>query len=260
VSQCRGEAHGNPRDRLSRRGLREPFPGVRAERRGGTQRRSVPGVEQVFAFENRGAEIGVTLHHPHGQIYAYPYVPERIGTHLTAAAEHRARTGRNLFADILDAETAAGTRIIHAGRHWIAYVPFAARVPLEVHLMPLRHVADLSGLQPEERDELAVVCRGLLPAVDELYGTPTPYIFAWYQRPIRQPGREEYRLHLQLTSPRRSADKLKYLAGSEAAMGAYTMAPQRLCAVTKFFGGLEERDQCALPRHRVPGRRAGPRP
>lgn len=191
---------------------------------------ALPGAQHVFVFENRGAEIGVTLHHPHGQIYAYPYVPARIAEHLDAAVEHRARTGGNLFADMLDAEIADGSRIVHAGRHWVLHVPFAARLPLEAHLVPRRHIADLSDLGPAEREELAQVYRGLLRAVDRLYPTPTPYISAWYQSPLRAPGREEYRLHLQLSSPRRSAQKLKHLAGSEAAMGAYIadVLPERI--------------------------------
>jgi UDPglucose--hexose-1-phosphate uridylyltransferase len=182
---------------------------------------ALPGVEQVFAFENRGAEIGVTLHHPHGQLYAYPYVPERIRTHLAAAVEHRDRTGRNLFADVLDSELRAGARVVHAGEHWVVLVPHAARMPIEAHLVPRRHVPDLAALEPAERGELAAVLPALLRAVDGLYASPTPYIAAWYQAPVRAEGRGEYRLHLQLSSPRRAEDKLKYLAGSEAAMGAF---------------------------------------
>lgn len=182
---------------------------------------ALPGVEQVFAFENRGAQIGVTLHHPHGQIYSYPYVTPRTLTQLEQAQRHRAKTGRNLMQDVLDFEVGEGTRVVERTEHFTVFVPFAARMPIEVHVVPNRHVADLAGLTGEERADLAEVYLRLIRGVDALYLTPTPYIAAWFQAPVRHPGAEELRLHLQLTSPRRAEDKLKYLAGSEAAMGAF---------------------------------------
>ena len=177
---------------------------------------ALPGVEQVFPFENRGEQIGVTLHHPHGQIYSYPYVTPRTRA-LLAQIE---REGSDLFERIIAFEQ-QGPRVVIDAEHWIAYVPFAARWPVEVHLVPRRHAADFTELTADERDELARVYLRLLRGVDALYDTPTPYIAAWHQAPVRV-GRDAVRLHLQLTSPRRGADKLKFLAGSEAAMGAWT--------------------------------------
>ncbi|RLP75618.1 galactose-1-phosphate uridylyltransferase [Mycetocola tolaasinivorans] len=183
--------------------------------------RATEGVEQVFAFENRGAQIGVTLHHPHGQIYAYPFVTPTTRLLLGQAAAHRERTGANLFADILAFEHHAGERVIERGEHFTAFVPFAARMPIEVHLYPHRHVGNLDELTEGERDELADMYLRLLRGIDGLYDDPTPYISAWFQAPSTHPDRGEMRLHLQITSPRRAVDKLKYLAGSEAAMGAF---------------------------------------
>ncbi len=176
---------------------------------------ALPGIEQVFPFENRGEAIGVTLPHPHGQIYAYPYITPRT-TSLLASID---REGPDLFERILEFER-AGERVILAGEHWTAFVPFAARWPIEVHLLPHRHVPDFAHTTDAERDELAPLYLRLLRGVDALYDTPTPYIAAWHQAPVHR-GRDTVRLHLQLTSPRRAADKLKYLAGSEAAMGAW---------------------------------------
>ncbi|MGF3053284.1 galactose-1-phosphate uridylyltransferase [Microbacterium sp. YY-03] len=175
----------------------------------------LPGVQQVFPFENRGEAIGVTLPHPHGQIYAYPYVTPRTARTL----EGIERTGADLFQRILDFERAS-ERIVFAGEYWTAFVPFAARWPLEVHLMPNRHVADFAETTTAERDELAPLYLRLLRGVDAMYDTQTPYIAAWHQAPVNV-GRDSVRLHLQLTSPRRAADKLKFLAGSEAAMWAW---------------------------------------
>jgi UDPglucose--hexose-1-phosphate uridylyltransferase len=187
---------------------------------------AVPEVEQVFCFENRGPQIGVTLHHPHGQIYAYPYVPQRTASLLTQATEHHARTGRLLGADILAAERAAGTRVVIEGRHWTAYVPFAARWPVEVHLAPHRDVPDLPSLTDEERDELAVVYVDLLGRLDRYYvdedggDVRLPYIAGWHQAPAKV-GRDVSRLHLQAMSVLRSPTKVKYLAGSESGVGGW---------------------------------------
>ena len=97
----------------------------------------------MFCFENRGAEIGVTLGHPHGQIYAYPFVTPRTALMLRSVAAHRAGTGRNLFDDILERELADGARVVLEGEHWVAFVPYAAHWPYEVHLYPRRRVPDL---------------------------------------------------------------------------------------------------------------------
>ena len=190
---------------------------------------ALPGIAQVFPFENRGREIGVTLPHPHGQIYGYPVVTPRTRALLRSLETH----GGDLFARVLDAELASD-RVIFAGRHWTAFVPFAARWPLEVHLMPNRHVADLAETSAAERDELAPLYLRLLRAVDALYDTPTPYIAAWHQAPVAV-ARGEVRLRLELTSPRRAADKLKFLAGSEAAMGAWIgdVAPEAAAAMLR---------------------------
>lgn len=175
----------------------------------------LPGVRQVFPFENRGQEIGVTLHHPHGQIYSYPYVTPRTQKLLSSIEAY----GPNLFADTLAFEQ-AGERVLIQGEHFTAYVPFAGRWPIEIHLLPHRHVQNLSQLSEDERAELASTYSRLLKALDTVYDTPTPYISAWHQAPLVAGG-ENVRLQLQITSPRRAADKLKYLAGSESAMGAF---------------------------------------
>jgi UDPglucose--hexose-1-phosphate uridylyltransferase len=181
-----------------------------------------PGVELVFCFENRGQEIGVTLHHPHGQIYAYPFVTPRTERMLAQAATYRQRTGGNLLADLLAAERRAGTRVVLAGEGWTAYVPAAARWPVEVHLAPHRDVPDLPALDDGEREELAAIYLELLRRADRYYDgvASLPYIAGWHQAPIGE-GRDLGRLHLQLFSVLRGPGKLKFLAGSESGMGAW---------------------------------------
>ena len=173
------------------------------------------GVQQVFAFENRGPEIGVTLHHPHGQVYAYPYVPPRTRSLLAAISHY----GPTLMQDILDFERKSDRKLIE-GEHFTVFVPFAARWPIEVHMLAHRQVPDLAATTEQERDEIAALYPRILTALDRLYDTPTPYIAAWHQAPVHQ-GRANVRLMLQVTSPRRAEDKLKYTAGSETGMGAF---------------------------------------
>ena len=182
---------------------------------------ALPEVEQVFCFENRGVEIGVTLHHPHGQIYAYPFVTPRTRAMLAAARRHAEATGgRNIYADVLAAEQAAGVRVVARNDHWTAYVPAAARWPYEVHLAPHRWLPDIPALDDAERDAFAEIYPDLLRRFDALFGTPMPYIAAWHQAPART-DRDLGYLHLQLFSIRRAPGKLKYLAGSESGMGVF---------------------------------------
>ncbi len=180
------------------------------------------GVIQVFPFENRGQEIGVTLHHPHGQIYSYPFVTPKTQRLVANVFSH----GPSFFQELLDFELTS-ERIVLESEHFVAYVPFAARWPIEIHALPKRNIQDLSELTDAEADDLAAFYKRLLQGIDKLYPTPTPYIAAWHQAP-KIPNRDWIRLMLQITSPRRGEDKLKFLAGSEAAMGAFVgdIAPE----------------------------------
>ncbi|CAJ1493832.1 galactose-1-phosphate uridylyltransferase [[Mycobacterium] kokjensenii] len=179
-----------------------------------------PGVEQVFCFENRGEEIGVTLAHPHGQIYGYPYLTPRTAVMLEQARAHRIAHGTNLFADLLAAEQIDGTRIVARTEHVTAFVPFAARWPVEVHLYPNRRVHNLTELTDPELADFAEVYRNLLGRFDRIYDAPLPYIAALHQ--YRDTGvQADGYFHVELMSIRRSATKLKYLAASESAMDAF---------------------------------------
>lgn len=181
---------------------------------------AMDGVEQVFCFENRGEEIGVTLSHPHGQIYGYPYLTPRTTSMLRQAREFAQVNSRNLFADILAGEIADGRRVLVANEHFTAFVPFAARWPVEVHIYPNRHVHNLTELAEDELDGLTAVYLDVLGRFDRMYPTPLPYISALHQ--YRREGvQADGYFHIELMSVRRSEAKLKYLAGSESAMDAF---------------------------------------
>ncbi|WP_030189834.1 galactose-1-phosphate uridylyltransferase [Streptomyces violaceorubidus] len=190
----------------------------------------LPSVEQVFCFENRGAEIGVTLGHPHGQIYAYPFTTPRTALMLRSLAAHKDATGgENLFDAVLEDEL-AGERVVLEGEHWAAFVPYAAHWPYEVHLYPKRRVPDLLGLDEAARTEFPKVYLELLRRFDRIFGEgepPTPYIAAWHQAPFGQleefegVTRDDFALHLELFTIRRTSGKLKFLAGSESGMNVF---------------------------------------
>ncbi|MEU1330299.1 galactose-1-phosphate uridylyltransferase [Streptomyces sp. NPDC005865] len=187
-------------------------------------------VAQVFCFENRGAEIGVTLGHPHGQIYAYPFVTPRTELMLRSLAAFKESTGGNLFDDIV-AKESAGERVVLAGEHWVAFVPYAAHWPYEVHLYPRRRVPDLLALDDAARAEFPRIYLELLRRFDRIFdtsgATPTPYIAAWHQAPFTGIdghdgiNRDDFGLHLELFTIRRTSGKLKFLAGSESGMSVF---------------------------------------
>ncbi|MGZ4526897.1 MAG: galactose-1-phosphate uridylyltransferase [Mycobacterium sp.] len=181
---------------------------------------ATPGIEQVFCFENRGEEIGVTLNHPHGQIYGYPYLTPRTAAILGQAREHRMRHGANLFGELLADEVADGSRIVARDDLFTAFVPFAARWPVEVHIYPNRFVRNIIELDENELDGFARVYLDVLGRFDRMYSSPLPYISALHQYADTDAQADGY-FHVELMSIRRSATKLKYLAASESAMDAF---------------------------------------
>jgi UDPglucose--hexose-1-phosphate uridylyltransferase len=180
------------------------------------------GVAQVYCFENRGEEIGVTLHHPHGQIYAFPFITPRTQQMLAQARAHAAAGLGNLFDGLLAGELADGSRIVARNEHWIAFVPAAARWPYEVMLYPAVRAPDLPAVSEAARAGFGEVYLDVLGRLDALFGIRMPYIAAWHQAPGTDPfARREFGLHLQVISVRRAPGKLKYLAGTESGMGVW---------------------------------------
>jgi UDPglucose--hexose-1-phosphate uridylyltransferase len=179
-------------------------------------------VSYVFPFENRGAEVGVTLHHPHGQIYAFPFVPPVAVRELGAQRSYLERTGRGLMADHLQAELEDGRRMVYAGEHAVAFVPVCARYPYEVWIAPRRAVALLPELGPDERLDLARALKTVLLKYDGLWGRPFPYLMVLHQGPTDGLPHPEAHVHLELYPAYRMPGRLKYAASTEMGAGFFS--------------------------------------
>lgn len=180
-----------------------------------------PGISYVLPFENRGVEVGVTLHHPHGQIYAYPFVPPVPQRMLEQESRYYGAHGEALLPALIAAEIAHGERVIYQGKHAVAFVPAWARYPYEVWVAPIAPVADFGALSDEQRADLARALKSTLLKYDGLWQRPFPYLMAWFQAPCDGRPHPESHLHAEFYPPYRSRDRLKYLAGTELAAGMF---------------------------------------
>ena len=182
--------------------------------------KATPGIRYVLIFENKGEVIGVTMPHPHGQIYSLPLVPPAIKKELAAARAHYRSHDRCLFCDILQKERKDGRRIVAENRAFTAFIPFYARWPYEVHIYPRRHVGALDEFKPSEEKALAEMLKWVTQKYDNLFQMSFPYMMLLHQAPTR--GRHPYyHFHIEFYPPHRSKEKLKYLASVETGAGTF---------------------------------------
>jgi UDPglucose--hexose-1-phosphate uridylyltransferase len=172
-------------------------------------------VRYVFIFENRGEAVGVTLHHPHGQIYAYPFVPP------VAATELRPGRGRCRLCALLEGERRDGRRIVKDAGAIVSYVPAAARWPYEVHVVAAAHQETLAALSPVERTRFGQALQSVALAYDRLFQAPMPYMMVIHQRPTAPGDWPQAHLHAEFYPLLRDRGRLKYLAGSESGAGVF---------------------------------------
>jgi UDPglucose--hexose-1-phosphate uridylyltransferase len=179
-------------------------------------------VAYVYPFENRGEAVGVTLHHPHGQIYAYPFVPPIAARELDQQRAHYAQHGRGLLADMVATELREDLRMIYRGPHVVAFMPICARYSYEVWIAPERPAASFAELTAEERYDFARALKTVLLKFDGMWQTPFPYILAFHQAPTDGNLHPEAHLHAEFYPAYRMRGRLKYLAGSEIGAGVFT--------------------------------------
>ena len=180
-------------------------------------------IRYVLPFENRGPEVGVTLHHPHGQVYAYPEVPPVPARMQAVARRHYDVHGRGVLEGMIQDELADGRRLLYRGPQAVAFVPACARYPYEVWVAPIRPVATFADLDEATRADLARALKDVLLRYEGLWQRPFPYLMAWYQAPLDGEAHPESHLHAEFYPPYRTRDKLKYLAGTELAAGWFAM-------------------------------------
>lgn len=179
-------------------------------------------VRYVFPFENRGVEVGVTLHHPHGQIYAYPFVPPIPARELEQQRAYLERHGRGLLEDHVRAELEDEQRVLYAGGHVAAFVPACARYSYEIWVAPRRAAPSLAALEEEERVDFARALKTVLLKLDGLWEMPMPYVMVFHQAPTDGAPHPEAHLHVEIYPAYRMPGRLKYLAGSELGAGVFT--------------------------------------
>ncbi|RPJ58860.1 MAG: galactose-1-phosphate uridylyltransferase [Acidobacteria bacterium] len=179
-------------------------------------------VQYVFEFENRGVEVGVTLSHPHGQIYAYPFVPPIPARELQQQAEHLARTGRGLIEDIVADELKDGRRLLYRGRHVAAFIPVFARYSYEVWIATCRACPSIAEFDAAQRADFARALKTVLLKFDGLWSKPFPYIMSMHQAPTDGKAHPEAHFHVEFYPAYRMPGRLKYLAGSEMGAGVFT--------------------------------------
>jgi UDPglucose--hexose-1-phosphate uridylyltransferase len=178
-------------------------------------------IQYVLPFENRGTEVGVTLHHPHGQLYAYSFVPPVPARMQQQEREYFSIQHRVLLEDLIQQELREQRRLIYQGEHAVVFMPAWARYPYEACIAPRVPRAHFGDLTAQERLDLARGLKTILLKYDGLWNRPFPYIMAWYQAPTDGKPHPEAHLHAEIYPAYRTRDKLKYLAGTEIAAGMF---------------------------------------
>ncbi|HET9546307.1 MAG TPA: galactose-1-phosphate uridylyltransferase [Desertimonas sp.] len=192
------------------------------------------GHDYVMAFENHGSDVGATLPHLHGQLYAYGHLPPVTATKLASHEDHRRAHGACLGCAVI-AEDLDSERVIHANEHFVAAVPFASRWPLEVHVRARHHgVGRLGDLGDDAALDLARAISDVIRRYDRLWGFPLPYMMYVQEAPPARhgAGSDDWHLHVELLPPNRTAHRLKVRASVETALGTFILdtLPEQIAA------------------------------
>ncbi|RYZ82905.1 MAG: galactose-1-phosphate uridylyltransferase, partial [Proteobacteria bacterium] len=178
-------------------------------------------VQYVLPFENRGVEVGVTLHHPHGQLYAYPFVPPVVQKMHEMQSQYFEKNKKTLMQNCVANEISDPRRMIHEGKQVVAFIPAFARYAYETWIVPKRPVSYLYELTSSELQEMAQTLKFLLLKFDKMWDKPFPYLMAIYQAPTDGKPHPEFHMHIQIYPALRTKEKLKFLAGTELGAGIF---------------------------------------
>lgn len=179
-------------------------------------------IKYVFIFENRGAAVGVTMPHPHGQIYGYSVIPKKIELEIDSFKEHKEKTGNCLMCDMLKDEVEAKSRIICENEDFIVFLPFFCEYPYGVYVASKRHIQNLTDMTDGEKTNLAAILKETAGTLDSLFDYTFPYMMCMYQNPVNTGEDTDFHhFHIAFYPPMRSADKIKYCASSETGAWAH---------------------------------------
>jgi UDPglucose--hexose-1-phosphate uridylyltransferase len=182
-----------------------------------------PRIKYVFPFENRGQEVGVTMLHPHGQLYAYPFVPLKVQTELESARSWFAGHASCLFCDLTRDELQDGRHLVASNRSFVAYIPSFTDYPYGVFIVSRSHKGSFVEFDKQERTDLARMLKSVTGGFDLLFDRRFPYMMCIHQTPVNSPEyadcNESYHFHIEFYPPLRNETAVKYYASSE--MGAW---------------------------------------
>ena len=179
-------------------------------------------IKYVFIFENRGEVVGVTMPHPHGQIYGYSFMPKKLCLELESAKEHKEQTGKCLYCDLLENEVKEGSRVIFENEYFTVFLPFFCEYPYGVYIMSKAHKGDITEFTAEERFALGQTVRRVSGMLDSLFDTNFPYMMCMHNAPVNSGDTSEYfHFHIEFFPPMRSDVKQKFNASSETGAWAH---------------------------------------
>lgn len=179
-------------------------------------------IKYVFIFENRGDVVGVTMPHPHGQMYGYSTIPKKIQLELESSKEYFEEKGNCLFCDMLKNELEYEKRIIFKNEHFTVFLPFFTEYPYGVYIFANSHKQNIMEFTDAERDALGVTIRDVAGMFDNLFDTSFPYMMCMHNAPINiEDTSDYYHFHIEFFPPMRSADKQKFNASSETGCWAH---------------------------------------
>lgn len=179
-------------------------------------------IKYVFIFENRGAVVGVTMPHPHGQIYGYSTIPKKIELELNSSKEHFQKTGHCLICDMLQEELDFGKRVIIENEDFATVLPFFTEYPYGMYIISKNHRQNLAEMNAREKKNLASILKETTGTFDALFDYPFPYMMCMHQSPVNgEDTSEYYHFHIEFFPPMRSADKQKFNASSETGVWAH---------------------------------------
>ncbi len=179
-------------------------------------------IKYCFIFENRGEAVGVTMPHPHGQIYGYPFMPKKIQLEVDSAKDYMAEKGKCLFCDMLSHEEKDGRRIIFENEYFTVFLPFFTEYPYGVYIMPKRHINYITEMTNEEKTAMAVTLKQTVGMFDNLFDYQFPYMMCMHNAPVNSGDfSKDYHFHIEFFPPMRSKEKIKFNASSETGCWAH---------------------------------------